>query len=63
MHERHADPYAYHKAEAARLRAAAIDELFGRLGRGLWRALLSRPAAASDLRPAPPRPFPARAAW
>lgn len=28
-------PYAYHKAEAARLRRAAMAELFGRLGR-LW---------------------------
>lgn len=63
MHERDADPYAYHKAEAARLRAAAIEELFGRMGGGVWRALLSRPAAASDPRPAPPRPCPARAAW
>ena len=34
--EQTAIPYAYHKADAARLRRKAMADLFGRLGR-LWR--------------------------
>ena len=57
--------YEHHRAEAARLRAEAIDELVRALGRQL-RSVLARgrrpAAAATDPRRARPRPSLARAA-
>ena len=42
-------PYAYHKAEAARLRRQAMADLFGRLGRLWHRPVRPRYSAGSGL--------------
>ena len=70
MHEHRADsavsPYDYHRRDAGRLRAQAISDLLGRIGRMLRRApaRAERPTAgASGRGRARPHPSPARAAW
>jgi hypothetical protein len=62
--------YERYRTEAARLRSQAIGEAFRRLAAAgavvvPIGAMTScrRPAAASDPRPGPPRPCPARRAW